>query len=180
MTLPCDVVLDLMPLVKDGVASEASVLLVNEHLDKCENCRNEFKILDNFNLNDADIKDEKIISAIKRSIFISQFIVLIAGGIFGIALSNSMDMLYNLIIMPIIGGISYIILKRRWYLAPLGIFTLTFVWQSIMGVIEDGIGWGVLQRGFYFSVIYTFLVGLGVLIAVLLKFAFMKGEKDEK
>ena len=102
--------------------------------------------MDNFNLNNADIKDEKIISAIKRSIFISQFIVLIAGGIFGIALSNSMDMLYNLIIMPIIGGISYIILKRRWYLAPLGIFTLTFVWQSIMGVIEDGIGWGVLQR----------------------------------
>ena len=107
MTLSCDVVLDLIPLVKDGVASEASVLLVYEHLDKCENCRNEFEVLDNFNLNNADIKDEKIISAIKRSIFISQFIVLIAGGIFGIALSNSMDMLYNLIQYLLLGDILY-------------------------------------------------------------------------
>src|SRR5690554_4287107 len=94
MTLPCDVVLDLIPLVKDGVASEASVLLVNEHLDECESCRNEFETFENLNLNGADIKDEKIISAIKRSIFISQFVILLAGGIFGVALSNSMDMLY--------------------------------------------------------------------------------------
>ena len=45
MTLPCDVILDLIPLVKDEVASEASISLVNEHLKICENCRNELRPL---------------------------------------------------------------------------------------------------------------------------------------
>lgn len=180
MTLPCDVILDLIPLVKDEVASEASISLVNEHLKICENCRNEFETFKSYNVKDADIKDEKIISAIKRSLFISQFVVLIAGAIFGVALSNSMDMFYNLIIMPIIGGISYIVLKRKWYLAPLGIFSLTFVWQTLIGVIEDGISSNFFHRGLYFSLIYAALAGLGVIIAILLKFAFKKGEKDEK
>lgn len=37
--LPCGVVQDLMPLVRDGVASPESEAMVRAHLDECEDCR---------------------------------------------------------------------------------------------------------------------------------------------
>ena len=37
--IPCDVCLDLMPLVQDGVASAASEALVEQHLEHCPRCR---------------------------------------------------------------------------------------------------------------------------------------------
>lgn len=37
--IKCEVARDLMPLVADDVASEASRTLVNEHMESCENCK---------------------------------------------------------------------------------------------------------------------------------------------
>ena len=37
--ITCDLCMDLMPLVKDGVASEDSVSAVRNHLASCESCR---------------------------------------------------------------------------------------------------------------------------------------------
>ena len=128
MKISCNVIFDLIPLVKDGVASDDSVIIVNEHIKGCESCRAEFKTFDTVKIEQPPIKDEKIIFAIKRSVFITQLIILLAGAILGIALSNSMGMFYNFLIMPIIGGVSYVAFKRRWYLAPLAIFTFTYLW----------------------------------------------------
>ena len=36
MKISCDVILDLMPLVKDGVASDDSSTIVKEHIKNCE------------------------------------------------------------------------------------------------------------------------------------------------
>lgn len=38
----CDVYLDLMPLVKDGAASEASCMALKEHLEVCPSCRHQY------------------------------------------------------------------------------------------------------------------------------------------
>ena len=38
--ISCDICKDLLPLVKDGIASEDSVQAVKEHLKECETCRN--------------------------------------------------------------------------------------------------------------------------------------------
>lgn len=40
--ISCEVCLDLIPLVKDNVASEDSMNLVQEHIQECESCKNEF------------------------------------------------------------------------------------------------------------------------------------------
>ncbi|MDD4569325.1 MAG: zf-HC2 domain-containing protein [Tepidanaerobacteraceae bacterium] len=173
MSISCDVIQDLIPLVKDGVASAASTRIVNEHIAICERCRTEFEIFQT-NLEQPSIKDEKIIFAIKRSILITQFVILIAGAIIGVALSNSMCMFYNFIIMPAIGGISMIALKRKWYLAPFGIFIITFLWLTIKNIVLSGFARGALYDGLYYSTIYTVLVGLGLIIAMLLKFIFAK------
>ena len=174
MNISCNVILDLIPLVKDGVACNDSTIIVNEHINSCESCKAELETFDIIKIDQLLIKDEKIIFTIKRSIFITQIIILIAGAIVGVALSNSMGMFYNFIIMPIIGGVSFVAFKRKWYLAPIAIFVLTYLWQMIMGIVLGGFDWIALYSGLNYSIIYTVLVGLGVVTAMLLKFAFKK------
>ena len=176
MNIPCNVILDLIPLVKDGVASDDSTKIVYEHINSCESCKVELEIFEDINESQKQIKDVNIINAIKGRILFTQIIILVAGAIVGVALSNSMGMFYNFIIMPIIGGISLIAFKNKWHIAPIAIFILTYLWQTIAGIVVDGFSWPGLYIGLYYSVIYVFLVILGVLITMLLKFAFKKGE----
>ncbi len=125
MNISCNIILDLIPLVKDGVASDDSVAVVNEHIKNCKTCKSEYESFENINIDQSSIRDEKIILAIKRSVFITQLIILIAGAFIGVALSNSMNMFYNFLIMPIIGSISLIAFKKKWYWSPIAIFILT-------------------------------------------------------
>ena len=43
MSWKCDVVMDLISLYKDGIASETSKKLVKEHLRECPECRAAYK-----------------------------------------------------------------------------------------------------------------------------------------
>ena len=45
ITLPCDIVRDLLPLYHDGVVSETTKDAVREHLDTCDACRDEYEKL---------------------------------------------------------------------------------------------------------------------------------------
>lgn len=174
MNISCNVILDLIPLVKDGVASEDSNKIVKNHIKCCDKCKSEFETLEIINPSQSTIKDKKIIFNMKRSIFVTQLIILISGGFLGIALSNSIGMFYNFIIMPIIGGVSFIAFKKKWYLAPLAIFILSFLYQTIIEIATGSFEWFFLYDGLYYSVIYTVLVLLGIVIAKLLQFTFKK------
>ena len=46
MNLPCDVVMDLVGLYKDGLASKESKAAVDEHLKECAQCRKYYKMYD--------------------------------------------------------------------------------------------------------------------------------------
>ena len=45
MKISCDVIRDLLPLYVDEVLSNDSKTLVDEHIEECENCRDELKKL---------------------------------------------------------------------------------------------------------------------------------------
>lgn len=172
LNISCNVILDLIPLVKDGVASDDSTIIVNDHIKACASCKSEFETLHAINTLQSSIKDKKIISAMKRSIVITQIMILVLGGIFGIALSNSMGMFYNFIIMPIIGGVSVVTFKKKWYMTPIVIFTISYLWTTVSEIVSNGFEWIFLYSGLYYGTIYTVLVLLGVLIAMLLKITF--------
>jgi len=174
LNISCYIIRDLIPLVKDGVASDDSTIIVNEHIKNCDRCRSEFETIEVLNPMQSTLKDKKIISAMKRSIFVTQIIILISGGILGMALSNSIGMFYNFLIMPIIGGISVVVFKKKWYLTPIIIFILSYLSQTIIEIVSNGFEWIFVYSGFYYSTIYTILVFLGVLIAKLLKSTFKK------
>jgi len=46
MKVSCDVVKDLLPLYHDNVCSIDSCRLIEEHIDKCEECKNELEAYD--------------------------------------------------------------------------------------------------------------------------------------
>ena len=44
--ISCDICMDLIPLVKDGIASEDSCDAVKKHISKCEKCKVEFDVIE--------------------------------------------------------------------------------------------------------------------------------------
>lgn len=174
--ISCDVCLDLIPLVRDKVASNDSNALVYEHIKKCENCKTE---LENANfISYSTIDDKKIIKSIRKSLFLMGLVFIVCGALLGVYLSNSFGMFYNFLIMPIVGACGYLTLKRKWSFVPAGVFALSYIWLFIQNIFD-----GVLSSGFKIEIflmpvllsgVYTGLTTLGVVIAALIKFVFRK------
>lgn len=87
MNTPCNVILDLIPLVKDHVASEESIKLVQEHVSSCENCKVEFE---SHGLPArTEIDDKKVVSTIRKKLFIITSVLLLTGAFIGMALGRN-------------------------------------------------------------------------------------------
>ncbi|NLJ78730.1 MAG: hypothetical protein GX329_05145 [Tissierellia bacterium] len=177
----CDIICDLIPLVRDGVANRDSVDMVMGHIEDCEACRQEFDALNPMELDGLSIEDENIIASIKRNIFITQMAVLILGAIIGVALTGSMGQFYNFIIMPILGGLSIKVLRGRWHIGFIAVFVLSYVGQVLYFIITNQFTWGVLYGSAIYGMFYISLMALGVVIFGLLRFAFGgEGDKNEE
>lgn len=171
INIPCDVCLDLIPLVRDNIACDSSKFLVSEHVKSCDSCKKEFEGTDH-NL-ENEFNDKKIIKAIRTRLMFFSIIFIVSGALFGIYLSFSFNMLLNIWIMPIIGGLGYLALKKKWYLLPMGVLIFSSIWLLIRNSLENAYS-GLTPL--FISVLYAILSALGVLIAALLKFAFEKEE----
>lgn len=172
LKVPCGVILDLIPLVKDQVASCDSRDLVLNHIESCNQCKDEFENYEGLAPDKLD--DEKILASIKKSLFFMGLTLLFLGALVGIALSNSFGMFYNFILMPLVGGLGYVVFKKQWYLVPLGVLAMSYLWLFITFVIEGGLAPWAFYSPVYLSSIYAFLVFIGAVIAQLLEFAFRK------
>lgn len=172
--ITCDICKDLMPLVKDGIASEDSRLAVEEHVQGCEICK---KLYDGelTGQPSVNVDLELELGKLKRKLQIFSAILMMFGVFFGLSLTASQEMFYNSLIMPVIGVLGYVIFRwKAVYQVPL----LLLVMQLLINFLG-------LARGMeYLAVIevvmwvgiYTIFVELGVLVAGLLHFAFKKGE----
>lgn len=171
INISCDICLDLIPLVRDNIASDGSKALVDEHIKSCDRCKKEYESKNDNLENEMD--DKKIIRAIRKRLMFFSIIFIVCGALMGIYLSFSFNMMLNIWIMPIAGGLGYLVLKKKWYLFPAGILVFSSVWLLIKNSIENAYS-GLTP--FFISAIYAVLSALGVLIAALLKFAFKKEE----
>jgi hypothetical protein len=173
--IPCDVCLDLIPLVKDNVASQASKKLVEEHIEQCEECK---EIYNSFENEEIMMNDINIIKKIKKQIFIFSLIIIVIASMVGLALSESMGMFYNILIMPAIGILGYFILKNKSYFVPVSLFTFSYIWLFVKYIgegmmLSDGLI-TIITIPIYWSLIYAGLCGVGLVIGFLLKYAFGK------
>lgn len=180
--ISCEVCLDLIPLVKDNVASEDSANLVREHIRECESCKNEFNSEVGI---PPEMNDRRVLKKIKKQIFITVLTIIIIGALIGIGLTEGPGLFYNIIIMPLVGAIAYLALNKKTYYFSIGLFILSYFWTLIKYILDGSFAnnriLDILPVPIFWSLTYSGLALLGIIIAFLLKFAFggeINYEKD--
>ena len=169
--ISCDICIDLMPLVQDGVASSDSRNAVVRHLQECPDCRA---------LYEGEIptpsKSKDLLRKIQRRAQVLSAMIMMFGIFYGLMLTAGSNLFLNIIIMPIIGGIGYYLFRwRALYIVPALLF-VTHIFTNFMGLgseVLEPIGL------FMWTSIYCGVALVGFVIAALLHFAFKK-EDDEK
>ena len=166
--ITCEMCMDLMPLVKDGIASEDSKKAVEQHIQNCEICRALYgeDAPPAMDMNHVFVK-------VKRKMQTFSAMLMMFGIIFGLGLTASSEMFYNSLIMPFIGALGYIIF--RWsalYLIPALLFVVHFV-VNFLTLIRGAEHLDFLSL-ITMTFIYCIFALVGFVIAKLLHFAFKK------
>lgn len=165
--ISCDMCMDLIPLVQDGVASDDSALAVKEHIAACPQCR---ALYDERPPVEAD--PSRINTKIKtklRSFF--AFLVLI-GMFFGISLLVQEGIFYIALFLPLLGACSYVVFhwKALWKM-PILLGVLFLIAHGITVIQGEDLN----LLGIAFLVLAnSIMTDIGTLIVGLLHFAFRK------
>jgi len=166
--LSCEICMDLLPLVKDGVASEESRAAVMAHIAGCPSCAALYGT-------EAPGEPDRDRLWKKLSVSLHRFLglVMIFGIFFGLSLTAGSDMFYNSILMPIIGALGYVIFRWR-----------AVYWVPMLMAVTNAVGCAIeFVRGtdsvelisvFWWTAIYCVFVWVGIAIAGLLHFALRK------
>ena len=169
--ITCDICMDLIPLVRDGIASEDSKQAVKDHINNCEYCKKRYEgEITEFSVN-VDLERE--LAKLKRRLQIFSAMLLMFGVFFGLSLTASEEMFYNSLIMPVIGTLGYVIFRwKSVYQVPLLLLMIQFL-ISFLGMVR-GLEYMPVAEIVMWVGIYSIFVELGVLVAGLLHFAFRK------
>ena len=169
--ITCEICKDLMPLVKDGIASEDSRLAVEEHIKECEICR---ALYDGSRSEPSGNPDlERELGKLKKRLQIFSAMLLMFGVFFGLSLTASQEMFYNSLIMPVIGALGYVLFRwKAVYQVPV----LLLIMQLLINFLglARGMEYMAVMEVVLWVGIYTIFVETGVLVAGLLHFAFRK------
>lgn len=165
--LSCDICMDLMPLVQDGVASEDSVLAVEEHIASCPVCRALYQAPPA-----AEKNDRAVAVKIKHKLQTFCAFLTVLGMFFGISLLENQGNLYILFVMPLIGACSYPVYRwKALWKDPLILSVLYLIAHMIS--LAQGAELNLLGMVLWILMITVF-TDVGVLIVGLLHFAFRK------
>lgn len=183
--LPCDICRDLLPLVRDGVASEASRRAVEEHVAHCEACRE----LWGEEAPPPPLHRERVLGRIRRRLYAWQGAMTAAGLILGMVLANTGQAGYNILLLPVLGAVVQWLSPRRARWLPLlvwGLIAAVTLWSNadyLLGRLAEW-DWYNFFAILGLSILYGLLLGalcaLGTLAAALFRYALRKEEtRDE-
>lgn len=174
MKIPCETIVDLIPLVVDDVSSKESKQIVVTHIEECPHCKDIYETMmeekTNHQLVEKTQKDTLILQLQKR-ILMKELLVLMIGMVPALCLlEQGMLMFYNIVLIPCIGCLSYFNLGKRWYYTPIGIFIICFLYEVLIVLLHPQ---NITPR-FAYSFVFALLSVLGVLLGFLLQYAFGK------
>ena len=173
MKISCNICMDLIPLVRDGIASPDSEAAVREHIAHCESCRSLFSA-DTVPVPDTAKSFQKLRSQLR----LFGAMIILFGIVVGLSLSGSGDLFYNVLLMPAMGAIGYWLF--RWK-ALIGLPVLLFSTHCILnalGIVWQGEHLNLMSLVLWSS-IYAGLTAVGTVIAGLLHFALRKEIPNE-
>ncbi len=127
MTNECNLVRDLLALYAEGLLSAESSEFVKEHLQTCKACRAELAELEKGT--EFEEKTPKLIpcdgvfTAVQKKLRLRiQFflaMLLLPGIFWGFGLMMGDDLFYNMVIMPLVGVLGYIVFRKKaFYIMP--------------------------------------------------------------
>ncbi len=170
--ISCEMCRDLLPLVKDGIAGADSRAAVEAHAAQCPACRTLLEA-------PAVPADGKALCAdLKRRVRLLWAAVMLVGILIGTGLTGGSNLFYNVLLMPVIGGVSCFVFRwRALYLVPpllLGVSLL----NDLMALLQGGEVLG-LPSLLLWTLLYCGFALAGFVIAALLRFALGKEKPHE-
>lgn len=172
--IPCAVYEDLLPLVCDGLASEESCLLVEEHEKTCPYCGQASQVERKKVLKMELSSENRILQKIKFQLLTWAFIPLLLGVFFGVSMGVSQDMFLNVWIMPLLGGISACIYKRKSFYLLIFVYLVSAIYHILPIHLAESYSIYNLLGGLQWGMLYAGLFLLGQIIGSLFAFALKK------
>lgn len=167
--ISCEMCMDLMPLVHDGVASSDSRSAVLAHIEECPACRSFFE-----GELPAPSNEKSILTKLRNQMRLFSAMVMMFGIFYGLMLTAGNGLFLNVVIMPVIGGIAYYLF--RW--KALGIVPpLLLATHCITNALGLGGEYLTSYEVIMWTAIYCGFALVGFVIAALLHFVFRKEEE---
>lgn len=165
--ITCDVCRDLLPLVKDGVASADSENAVSHHIENCPEC----KALFSETAYVSTPEPSEAFARVKRLITGVYCALMVLGIWFGLTLTASEELFYNCLIMPIAGAFGYFTFRWKAVFAVPVILLVESFAANVLGQLAEKLDIGSLLG---WAFLYSLFALAGVITALLLRFAFGK------
>lgn len=177
--ITCDICRDLLPLVKDSVASADSEAAVLRHTQGCPECA---KLFGGEPLAAAEPPaSPKALLRVKRWLMWIYAALMLLGIYFGLSLTAGYDPFYNCLIMPIAGVFGYMAFRwRAVYLLPAVLVVVSFIGNALGFITVDGVQHMDVMELIMWIVIYLLFALAGMIIALLLHFAFGKTNSNTR
>ena len=180
MKTECSIVRDLLPLYVEDMVNPETAQYIKSHLAGCPECQAELESLkEGEGLTaiekkpTADIEDskpfKKIMKRMNRQFYSIAYAALIFLIFLGFGWTGGENLMYNSLIMPIVGIFGYYVFRlKALYKVPILLLIIdTFV--CLFKLVELD-----LYSAFLWTMIYSIFVFVGIAIAFLLHFAFRK------
>lgn len=183
MKTECSIVTDLLPLYIEDMVRAETAQYINEHLKGCNECQAELTNLkDGAELSTVEIKSvprsdgakpfKKMMTRMNRQFYSIAYAALIFLIFLGFGWTAGNNLMYNSLIMPIVGIFGYYVFKwKAVYKVPVLLLLIdlaVFAFQLVEIGFADTLMWTML---------YAIFVLIGVAIAFLLHYAFRKEDK---
>ena len=183
MKTECSVVRDLLPLYMEDMVSAETAQYINEHLKNCNECQAELANLKaGAELSTVEAKSiprsddakpfKKMMKRMNRQFYSIAYAALIFLIFLGFGWTAGNNLMYNSLIMPIVGVFGYYVFKwKAVYKVPVLLLLIdlaVFAFQLVEIDFADTLMWTML---------YAIFVLVGVAIAFLLHYAFRKEDK---
>ena len=179
----CSIIKDLLPLYAEDMVSEETAEYVKRHLCDCAECQKELASLKGGEeIEKEEKKPEKAIDTSKpfkrimkkmnRQLYSLGYALIIFFVFLGFGWTAGEHMLYNSLIMPIVGVFGYCVFKwKAIYKVPILLLAINVI-VCIFKLIELDFYSAVM-----WTLIYTGFVFVGIAIAFLLHYGFRKENK---
>ena len=159
----CGICRDLIPLVKDDVASEGSREYVHEHIKECRECFDEYESYSALSADsEGEAKYNKLAERIKTMIWSGALIMLIVGLALGIGISPVSSKLIFIIPVAacvIVAAFNYKTDKTRmlWVLGTLAAFVAAYLLMRCIRPFEYNVSYWVASH-LTFAVVFIAVV----------------------